>query len=158
MAYKVDNTNFTPGGNYVYDLYKYVDLTNKDIIIKDYNFSELWFNKSNKSISVINAYQVCDNKIVGTNDTNLENQYYYKVLLSTDLNESTYFSNVQQNPKNLYPNEQRNLIFQIVNTDSVEFTKYDNNEYKSYTYQHLNVNYPFWFTFDIVERQKNIIK
>lgn len=152
MVYTVDNTHFTCSGNYVYDFGKYVDMTNKNILINDSYFSNIWFNNSIKSISVINTNQVCDNKIIGTNDINLENQYYYKVLLSIDLIDSTYFANVQQNPKNLYPNTQRNLNFQIVNTNSVEFTKCD-NENKSYTYEHLRVNHPFWFKFDIIEKQ-----
>lgn len=154
MAYTVNNTHFTYDGSYSYDFDKYIDLTNKDIVIIDSYFDDLWFNNTIKSISVINAHQVCDNKIIGTNDTNLENQYYYKVLLSTDLTESSKFANIKQNPKNLYPNMQRNLIFQIVDTNSVKFTKYENNKHKSYTYTHLQMNHPFWFKFDIVERKK----
>ena len=123
MEYKVDNTNYTSNGNYVCSLGNCIDLTDKDIIIINYKFSNSWFRNSDSIIQLVSH-------------TKLNNKHTNRTILSTNVYELDNPYNIQHNLKKIYPGMQNELFFTIVDSDDKDFA--------------LDSNHPFWFTFKIV--------
>ena len=72
FTYSITDRNYTCEGSYIYDFKKFIDLTNKDIMIVDYSFSKEWFTYPLMKLQLVNYYQTKENQLESTSDITLE--------------------------------------------------------------------------------------
>ena len=154
MAYKSDeftysltDKNYTCEGSYIYDFKRFVDLTNKDIMIVDHSFSREWFTHPLMKLQLVNYYQTKENQLENNADINLEKAYYYSILISTDITEANNPYGRFGQPKHLYSGVHKKLQFQLVDSYSVMIT-----DGKGIRYNPLECNYPFKIQFKIIDK------